>query len=96
MTDLFPEPGNDWRRKFKRLLLDLDARIDSAVFQSGKWARELYERFTAIMDHCHVAGWRRWLIVEPLSEAATWAPARSCSCWRSPSPPSARLRTRTG
>ena len=75
MTDLFPESGNDWRRKFKRLLLDLDARIDSAVFQSGKWARELYERFTAIMDHCHVAGWRRWLIVEPLSEAATWGTA---------------------
>ena len=71
MTDLFPDPGPDWRIKLKRLLLDLDARIDFAVFQSGKWARELYERFTAIMDRFHVAGWRRWLIVEPMSEAAT-------------------------
>src|SRR5271156_5856457 len=68
---MFPDPGNDWRPKFKRLLLDLDARIDSAVFQSGKWARELYERFTATMDRCHVAGWRRWILVEPLSEMAT-------------------------
>ena len=71
MTDLFPDPGDDWRLKLKRLLLDLDARIDFAVFRSGKWARELYERFTAIMDRFHVAGWRRWLFVEPLSEAAT-------------------------
>jgi penicillin-binding protein 1A len=75
VTDLFPDPGPDWRIKLKRLLLDLDARIDFAVFQSGKWAREIYERFTAIMDHFHIAGWRRWLIVEPLSEAATWGTA---------------------
>jgi penicillin-binding protein 1A len=68
---MFPEPGNSWWPKIKRLLLDFDARIDSAVFQSGKWAREIYERFTAIMDRSHVAGWRRWLIVEPLSEMAT-------------------------
>ncbi len=71
MTDLFPDPGPNWRIKFKRVLLDLDARIDFAVYQSGKWTRELYERFTAIMDGFHVAGWRRWLIVEPMSEAAT-------------------------
>ena len=71
MTDLFPDPGPDWRIKLKRVLLDLDARIDFAVYQSGKWTRELYERFTAIMDSFHVAGWRRWLIVEPMSEAAT-------------------------
>ncbi|MGO9701232.1 MAG: transglycosylase domain-containing protein [Xanthobacteraceae bacterium] len=72
MTDWFPNQRDDWRLKLKRLLLDLDARIDFAVYQSGKWTRELYERFTAIMDRFHVAGWRRWLIVEPLSEAATW------------------------
>ena len=71
MTDMFPDPGDDWRPKFKRLLLDMDARIDSAVFLSGKWTREIYERFTAIMDRSHVAGWRRWLIIEPLSEMAT-------------------------
>lgn len=71
MTDIFPDPGDEWRPKLKRLLLDIDARIDFAVFASGKWARELFERFTALMDHLHVAGWRRWLIVEPLSEAAS-------------------------
>jgi penicillin-binding protein 1A len=75
VTDFFPDPGDDWRLKLRRLLLDFDARIDFAVFQSGKWARELYERFTAIMDYFHIAGWRRWLIIEPLSEAATWATA---------------------
>src|SRR5271170_3043575 len=68
---MFPDPGDNWQPKFKRLLLDLDARIDSAIFQSANWAREIYERFTAIMDGCHVAGWRRWLLVEPLSEMAT-------------------------
>ncbi len=67
---MFPDPG-DWQPKFKRLMLDVDARVDSAVFQSGKWARELYERATAFMDRFHVAGWRRWLLIEPLSEAAT-------------------------
>ena len=71
MTDMFPDPGDDWWPKLKRLLLDFDARIDSAVFQSGKWAREIYERFTAFMDHAHIAGWRRWLLIEPLSEMAT-------------------------
>src|SRR5262250_910344 len=68
---MFPDPGEDWRPRFRRLLLDLDSRIDSAIFQSGKWTREIYERFTAFMDRAHVAGWRRWLLVEPLSEAAT-------------------------
>ncbi|HUZ32424.1 MAG TPA: penicillin-binding protein 1A [Xanthobacteraceae bacterium] len=72
MTDQFPEPREDWQVKLKRRLLDIDARIDFAVFLSGKWAREIYERFTAVMDRFHIAGWRRWLIVEPLSEAATW------------------------
>src|SRR5258708_25796241 len=34
-------------------------------------AREAFERFRDFMDRFHVAGWRRWLVVEPLSEAAT-------------------------
>ncbi len=71
MTDMFPDPGDNWQPNLKRRLLDIDSRIDFAVFLSGKWARELYERFTAAMDHFHVSGWRRWLIVEPLAEAAT-------------------------
>jgi penicillin-binding protein 1A len=71
VTDMFPDPGEDWRPRLKRLLLDIDARIDSAIFQAGKWTREIYERFTAFMDRAHVAGWRRWLLVEPFSEMAT-------------------------
>jgi penicillin-binding protein 1A len=71
LSDMTPDPGNEWRPKLKQRLLDVDSRIDFAVFQSGKWTRELYERFTAIMDRFHVAGWRRWLLVEPLSEGAT-------------------------
>ena len=35
MTDLFPDPGTDWKLKLKRLLLDFDARIDSAIFEGG-------------------------------------------------------------
>src|SRR5215467_13419205 len=34
-------------------------------------AREVFERYRDYMDRFHVAGWRRWLVVEPLSEAAT-------------------------
>jgi penicillin-binding protein 1A len=70
-----PSPNRNWYRRLKLLLLDLDARIDFAVFRSGKWARDLYERFTAIMDRFHVSGWRRWILIEPLSEAATWGAA---------------------
>ena len=71
MTDLFPDRRRTWRVRFKHLLLDFDARLDFSVFQSGKWACDVYERFTTFMDRFHIAGWRRWLIVEPLSEAAT-------------------------
>ena len=71
MTDLFPDRRPTWRVRLKNLLLDFDARLDFSVFQSGKWARDVYERFTTFMDRFHIAGWRRWLIVEPLSEAAT-------------------------
>jgi penicillin-binding protein 1A len=71
VTDMFPDPGDNWLPKLRRLLLDIDSRIDFAIFLAGKWARELYERFTAAMDSFHVAGWRRWILVEPLSEMAT-------------------------
>ena len=41
------------------------------LYQAQTWGRELYERFTEFMDRFHVAGWRRWYFVEPLSEAMT-------------------------
>ncbi len=56
-------------------MLDIDARVDTAVFQAGVWARELFERYSAFMDRFHVAGWRRWTFVEPLSEVATFGMA---------------------
>ena len=63
------------KRRLQRFLLDLDARIDSGMFHAGRWARELYERYSTWMDRWHVAGWKRWLVVEPLSEGATWGTA---------------------
>src|SRR4051812_50227654 len=35
---------------------------------AGRWGREFYERFIVFMDRFHVAGWRRWVLVEPVSE----------------------------
>ena len=67
MRELFP---HDWKPRVQRFLLDVDARVDSAVFRAGAWVREYYERFSTFMDRFHVSGWRR-IIVEMLSEGAT-------------------------
>ena len=72
MRDLFPGHRPKWRTWIRRILLDLDARLDFGIFRSGSSTRELYERFSAFMDRFHVSGWRRWILVEPLSEMATW------------------------
>jgi penicillin-binding protein 1A len=63
--------GQEFKGKLKRFLLDFDSRLDSTVFLAARWLREYFERFSAFMDRFHVAGWRRWAVVEPLSEAAT-------------------------
>ena len=68
MRDLFDQ---EFKPKFKRLLLGFDSWLDSSVFHALRWLREYYERFSAFMDRFHVAGWRRWTIVEPMSEGAT-------------------------
>jgi penicillin-binding protein 1A len=60
-----------WKIRLRRFFLDLDARIDFGMYQAKTWGRELYERFTVFMDRFHVAGWRRWCFVEPLSESLT-------------------------
>src|ERR1700719_3424228 len=52
-------------------MLDLDARIDSTLFSTGKGVRELYERYSTFMDRFYVGRWKRWVFIEPLSEAAT-------------------------
>jgi penicillin-binding protein 1A len=61
-----------WRQRLRTFLLDFDARLDSGLFRSGRMAREAFERFRDFMDRFHVAGWRRWVVVEPLSELATF------------------------
>jgi penicillin-binding protein 1A len=72
LRELYPEPeGEDWRPKLQRFLLDFDARFDNFLFQSGRWSREIWERFSMFMDRFHTAGWRRWVFVEPFSEGAT-------------------------
>jgi penicillin-binding protein 1A len=60
-----------WKQKIQPLMLDLDARIDSTLFSSAKGLRELYERYSTFMDRFYVGRWKRWVFIEPLSEAAT-------------------------
>ncbi len=60
-----------WKQKIRNFFLDLDARIDSTLFSSGKGLRELYERYSTFMDRFYVGRWKRWVFIEPLSEAAT-------------------------
>ena len=64
-------PQRSWGPRIKRFFLDLDSRLDFGLFQSTIWGRELFERFAEFMDRFHVAGWRRWLLVEPISELGT-------------------------
>jgi penicillin-binding protein 1A len=60
-----------WKTRIRHWLLDIDARIDSTLFSSFKGARELYERYSTFMDRFYVGRWKRWVFIEPLSEAAT-------------------------
>jgi penicillin-binding protein 1A len=60
-------PGG-WKPRLRRFLLDLDSRVDFGTYLAGRWAREAYERFIVLMDRFHVSGWRRWVLVEPISE----------------------------
>jgi penicillin-binding protein 1A len=62
---------DDWKRRLDHLRLDLDARFDSALFSSLRGTRELYERYSTFMDRFYVGGWKRWVFIEPFSEAAT-------------------------
>ncbi|HMA75108.1 MAG TPA: PBP1A family penicillin-binding protein [Xanthobacteraceae bacterium] len=59
------------KRRLRTYLLDVDSRLDFGLFRSGRMARESFERFRDFMDRFYVAGWRRWLVIEPLSELAT-------------------------
>ena len=62
MRELYPDPEKkQWKPKLRRFLLDSDARFDNFIFQSGRWAREIWERFSMFMDRFHIGGWRRWV-----------------------------------
>ncbi|MCL2713922.1 MAG: PBP1A family penicillin-binding protein [Alphaproteobacteria bacterium] len=61
----------DWKTRLDNFWLDLDARFDSALFSSWSGLRELYRRYSSFMDRFYVSGWKRWVLVEPASEAAT-------------------------
>ena len=73
MRHIFQDDGNrgSWKAWFRRFFLDLNSRIDFGLYLAKTWGRELYERFSEFMDRFHVAGWRRWYFVEPLSEGLT-------------------------
>ena len=68
MRKIIPE---HWKRRINNFRLDLDARFDSTLFSTYVGARELYERYSTFMDRFYVGRWKRWVFIEPLSEAAT-------------------------
>jgi len=48
------------------------ARIDLHPVLLRQRARaKLYERFSTFMDRFYVGRWKRWVFIEPASEAAT-------------------------
>src|SRR4051812_44237992 len=68
-----PSPDDrprDWKRSLRKLMLGVDAFVDSAMFGSGRGLRESYQRFSTFMDRFHASGWRRG-VNELASEAAT-------------------------
>ena len=94
LRDLFPE---DWKPNLKKLMLGFDAWVDFDRVPLGSGLREAYERFSTFMDRFHVAGWRRWLVVEPLSEIGHHGPRRPrADAGARRSRRSARPPTRTG
>ncbi|MGP9811857.1 transglycosylase domain-containing protein [Rhodopseudomonas sp. NSM] len=68
MPKILPD---NWTQRIRNWFLDLDARLDSTLFSSGAGIRELWERFATFMDRFYVGHWKRWVFIEPLSEAAT-------------------------
>ncbi|WP_346297063.1 PBP1A family penicillin-binding protein [Rhodopseudomonas sp. P1] len=68
MPKILPD---NWKQRIRNWFLDLDARLDSTLFSSAVGIRELWERFSTYMDRFYVGGWKRWVFIEPLSEAAS-------------------------
>ncbi|RJF74317.1 transglycosylase domain-containing protein [Rhodopseudomonas palustris] len=68
MPKILPD---NFMQRIRNWFLDLDARLDSTLFSSAAGIRELWERFATFMDRFYVGHWKRWVFIEPLSEAAT-------------------------
>jgi len=58
------------QKRLRRILLAVDARFDSSVYEVARRAGELYEDFALFMERFHVAGFAR-LGVELACEALT-------------------------
>ena len=72
LRELYPDPEEATGSRSSAASCWIPTRASTtSLFQAGRWARELWERFSMFMDRFHVAGWRRWVFVEPLSEGAT-------------------------
>ena len=67
------ESGEEMAAVLQFRLQRLEAMRDAAarLVNRNRLGREVFERYSAFMDRFYVAGWRRWLFIEPMSEAAT-------------------------
>jgi len=54
----------------RQFFLDLDARLNAALYAFWAWLRGIWDDYSTFMDRFHVSGFRR-VAVEGLSEAAT-------------------------
>src|SRR5262249_60533256 len=70
-SEVFARGGGYWGAGFARFFVAVYAQRAADILEGDKGPPEIYERFAAFMARAHVAGWRLWLLVEPLSEAAT-------------------------
>ncbi|BAR99920.1 transglycosylase domain-containing protein [Blastochloris viridis] len=68
MRDLL---SNEFKARLVRAWLDLNARADSATFGLLTALHDGWENFSAFMDRFYVGGWKRWVLIEPLSEVVT-------------------------
>lgn len=67
---LDPIRSSELYKRVARILLELDAYVDSSIFDSGRRTRESYENFSEFMHRFHVRGFARAL-VELVDETLT-------------------------
>jgi penicillin-binding protein 1A len=57
-------------KRIRRILLSIDALIDSTIYESGRRSREIWENFSTFMERFHVSGFSR-VAVELACETLT-------------------------